>query len=114
MVTMYSSQAAKEHAEQRYEQMQKDYPRTVHAAYHYVLGMLSLHAPHKVPCFKGECAVDILEFSDLNFAFFRMASILEQELQGNPKITPTLKEAICRGDLKLPPLVLERSQQLSE
>ena len=104
--SMYPSETVKKIVDERYEKMRTDFPRTARAAHYYILSMLSLRAPNKVPCFLGECAVDPIELDNLLYAFFMMSGMIEQKLNGNTSVTPISKEVMCRKYLGLPPLVI--------
>lgn len=110
---MYQLEKAKKIMIDDYERLREQSPHAARAAHYYILSMLALHAPNRVPCFLGECAVDHIELSNLSFARFMMHGMFALELKGSPKITPMMKEVMCRRYLGLPPLVIEGGHGVS-
>lgn len=110
---MYAPAKAKKIMDEDYERLREQSPHAARAAHYYVLSMLALHAPNKVPCFLGECAVDHIELSNLSFARFMIGGMFELELEGSPNINPMIKEVMCRRYLGLPPLVIEGGQDVN-
>lgn len=107
----YSQPEMKQLMQQRYIELQKEFPLVVDAARDYIHFLLLENNQSLMRAFQGESGAEPHQYSVLNEAFYVITHFLEQERLGNHEreIDDLQREVWFRMYLNLPPLVLDRS-----